>query len=145
MHSRITAGVNEAYQEGAILFYTLSATQGRGATLSDNKGEGARYDRLSYNYRSFLAAPPVRSDSQNELKKPQKHSSRRAEQQLPPKPAAASFTADSCQLKTAVSCIEREMLSNQKSWQLSASKLAAVCFSGSSLFKLFSWQFAGSW
>ena len=86
--SRIMAGVDEAYQDGAILFYTLSATQGRGTTLSDNKGEGAqnfgvfaqdeltirnrlvlllgaRYDRLSYNYRSFLAAPPVRSDSRD--------------------------------------------------------------------------------
>lgn len=86
--SKIMAGVDEAYQDGAILFYNLSATQGRGATLSDNKGEGAqnfgvfaqdeltinsrlilllgaRYDRLSYNYRSFLAAPPVRSDSKD--------------------------------------------------------------------------------
>lgn len=86
--SRLMAGVDEAYQDGAILFYNLSATQGRGATLSDNKGEGAqnfgvfaqdeltvsnrlvlllgaRYDRLSYNYRSFLAAPPVRSDSKD--------------------------------------------------------------------------------
>ena len=88
VHSRIMVGVDEAYQDGAILFYTLSATQGRGTTLTDNKGEGAqnfgvfaqdeltirnrlvlllgaRYDRLSYNYRSFLAAPPVRSDSKD--------------------------------------------------------------------------------
>jgi iron complex outermembrane receptor protein len=86
--SKFMAGVDEAYQDGAILFYNLSATNGRGPTLSDNKGEGAqnfgvfaqdelaisnklvlllgaRYDRLSYNYRSFLAAPPVRSDSKD--------------------------------------------------------------------------------
>ena len=83
--SRVTAGVDAAYQDGAILFYTLSPTAGRGTTLSDNKGEGAsnfgvflqdeltvgdrltlllgaRYDAVSYNYRSFLPAPPVRSD-----------------------------------------------------------------------------------
>jgi iron complex outermembrane recepter protein len=83
--SRITAGMDAAYQDGAILFYNLSATQDRGATLSDNKGEGAmnfgvflqdellvddrltlllgaRYDRVAYNYRSFLPAPPVRAD-----------------------------------------------------------------------------------
>ena len=86
--SKLMAGVDEAYQDGAILFYNLSATQGRGATLTDNKGEGAqnfgvfaqdeltisnrlvlllgaRYDRLSYNYRSFVASPPVRSDSKD--------------------------------------------------------------------------------
>ena len=85
MHSRFTLGVDEAYQDGAILFYTLSATQGRGTTLTDNKGEGAnnfglflqneltvndqlsllfgaRYDVVSYRYRSFLPDPPVRSD-----------------------------------------------------------------------------------
>lgn len=88
VRSRIMLGVDEAYQDGAILFYNLSATQGRGATLTDNKGEGAqnfgvflqdelavndrltlllgaRYDRISYNYRSYLAAPPVRSDSRD--------------------------------------------------------------------------------
>jgi iron complex outermembrane receptor protein len=83
--SLITLGVDDAYQDGAILFYTLSPTQGRGTTLMDNKGEGAnnfgvflqnelgiddrltlslgaRYDAIAYNYRSFLPAPPVRSD-----------------------------------------------------------------------------------
>lgn len=83
--SRLTAGVDGAYQDGAILFYTLSSTQGRGTTLSDNKGEGAsnlgafvqdelavgdrltlllgaRYDAVAYSYRSFLPTPPVRSD-----------------------------------------------------------------------------------
>jgi iron complex outermembrane receptor protein len=88
MASRVMVGVDEAYQDGAILFYTLSATGGRGPTLTDNKGEGAqnlglfvqnelavnarltlllgaRLDRVSYNYRSYLAAPPVRSDSRD--------------------------------------------------------------------------------
>jgi iron complex outermembrane receptor protein len=83
--SLITLGVDDAYQDGAILFYTLSPTQGRGTTLTDNKGEGAnnfgaflqdeiaigdrltlslgaRYDAIAYNYRSFLPNPPVRSD-----------------------------------------------------------------------------------
>jgi iron complex outermembrane receptor protein len=83
--SLITVGVDDAYQDGAILFYTLSPTQDRGTTLTDNKGEGAnnfgvfvqdeigigdrltlslgaRYDAIAYSYRSFLPAPPVRSD-----------------------------------------------------------------------------------
>ena len=83
-----TLGIDEAYQDGAILFYTLSPTTGRGTTLTDNKGEGAnnfgafiqdewmvsdklslllgaRYDKIKYNYRSFLAAPPVRQDSKD--------------------------------------------------------------------------------
>ncbi len=86
--SRLTAGLDAAYQDGAILFYNLSATNGRGTTLSDNKGEGAvnvgifaqdelavnerlslllgaRYDRVAYHYRSFLANPPVRKDSRD--------------------------------------------------------------------------------
>jgi iron complex outermembrane receptor protein len=88
MRSRFSLGVDEAYQDGAILFYTLSATGGRGTTLTDNKGEGAsnfgvflqdeltvndrltlllggRYDAIAYRYRSFLPAPPVRSDSKS--------------------------------------------------------------------------------
>ncbi len=83
--SLFSLGVDDAYQDGAILFYTLSPTRGRGTTLTDNKGEGAnnfgvfvqnelaatdrltlilgaRYDNVSYNYRSFLPDPPVRSD-----------------------------------------------------------------------------------
>ncbi len=83
---RLTLGIDEAYQDGAILFYTLSPETNRGSTLTDNKGEGAnnfgaflqdefkvserlglllgaRYDKVTYNYRSFLANPPVRSDS----------------------------------------------------------------------------------
>jgi iron complex outermembrane receptor protein len=34
-------GVDEAYQDGAILFYNLSLTNGRGDTLRQNKREGA--------------------------------------------------------------------------------------------------------
>ena len=83
---QFTLGIDEAYQDGAILFYTLSPETNRGTTLTDNKGEGAnnfgafiqdefkvserlglllgaRYDKIAYNYRSFLPNPPVRSDS----------------------------------------------------------------------------------
>ena len=86
--SRLTAGVDAAYQDGAILFYDLSATKGRGTTLTENKGEGAvnvgifaqdelavnerlslllgaRYDRVAYQYRSYLPNPPVRKDSRD--------------------------------------------------------------------------------
>lgn len=85
VQSRLTAGVDGAYQDGAILFYALSATQDRDSTLVDNKGEGAsnvgvfvqdelavgprlslllgaRYDAVAYNYRSYMPAPPVRAD-----------------------------------------------------------------------------------
>jgi iron complex outermembrane receptor protein len=84
--SRLTAGVDEAYQDGAILFYSLTAAGTRGTTLSDNKGEGAnnfgafvqeelrfndrfsvqagaRYDKIAYYYKSFLPTPPVPSDA----------------------------------------------------------------------------------
>jgi iron complex outermembrane receptor protein len=83
--SVLTFGVDEAYQDGAILFYSLTPTGDRGTTLTDNKGEGAnnfgvflqdelrvtarltlllgaRYDAVSYDYRSFLPSPPVASD-----------------------------------------------------------------------------------
>ena len=83
--SVLTFGLDEAYQDGAILFYNLTPTGDRGSTLTDNKGEGAnnfgvfvqdelsvnrrltlllgaRYDVVAYNYRSFLPSPPVRSD-----------------------------------------------------------------------------------
>jgi iron complex outermembrane receptor protein len=77
MKHRFTAGVDQAVQDGSIQFYALSLpTVTRGA-LSDNKGEGAfnsgaflqdeltvnnklslllggRYDRVSYNYRTFF-------------------------------------------------------------------------------------------
>jgi iron complex outermembrane receptor protein len=86
--SRLTAGVDAAYQDGAILFYNLSATQGRGTSLADNKGEGAknlgaflqdelsvtdrvsfllgaRWDQVQYNYRSYMPSAPVPRDSRD--------------------------------------------------------------------------------
>ncbi len=39
--STLQIGVDEAYQDGAILFYSLSATNGRGESLQQNKREGA--------------------------------------------------------------------------------------------------------
>lgn len=39
--NRFSAGFDEAYQDGAILFYSLSASNQRGTTLKDNKREGA--------------------------------------------------------------------------------------------------------
>ena len=88
VRSRLSVGVDEAYQDGTILFYNLSATNERGTTLSDNKGEGAnnlgifaqdelalserlslllgaRYDRIAYYYRSFMPTAPVRFDSRD--------------------------------------------------------------------------------
>lgn len=85
--SRLSVGMDEAYQDGSIQFYALAAGSTRGA-LSDNKGEGAhnlgffvqdqlsvnerlsllvgaRYDKVSYNYRSFLAAAPIKSQSKD--------------------------------------------------------------------------------
>ena len=82
---QFTLGVDEAYQDGAIQFYQLSATTGRGATMTDNKVEGAnnfgaflqdeftvsdrlgillgaRYDNIAYHYKSYMPAPPVRDD-----------------------------------------------------------------------------------
>lgn len=75
--NRLRVGGDFAYQDGAIQFYNLSATQDRGTTLQQNKGEaaqnagvfvqdevaltpsltllvGARYDDLSYFYRDFI-------------------------------------------------------------------------------------------
>jgi len=75
--NRFTIGLDQAYQDGAILFYGLSATNGRGRDLRDNKGEGAynsglfvedelavsekfaltlgaRGDAISYYYKSFI-------------------------------------------------------------------------------------------
>lgn len=86
-HSRMSAGVDEAYQDGSIQFYALTAGATRGA-LTDNKGEGAhnlgvflqdevtlsdrlslvlggRYDRVAYNYRSFLPAALIKSQSKD--------------------------------------------------------------------------------
>jgi iron complex outermembrane receptor protein len=39
--ARLLAGLDEAYQDGAILFYSLTADGNRGPTLRDNKREGA--------------------------------------------------------------------------------------------------------
>jgi iron complex outermembrane receptor protein len=73
----LLAGVDEAYQDGAILFYSLDSTGNRGTTLRDNKREGAnnlgvfaqeqidvgervsltlgaRYDAIGYYYDSFI-------------------------------------------------------------------------------------------
>jgi iron complex outermembrane receptor protein len=75
--NRIIVGIDEAYQDGAILFYSLSPTNSRGNTLSTNKREGAnnfgafihseiiindrvsiliggRYDNVSYYSEDFL-------------------------------------------------------------------------------------------
>jgi iron complex outermembrane receptor protein len=41
VRGRFTAGVDEAFQDGAILFYDLTAAGTRGPTLRDNKREGA--------------------------------------------------------------------------------------------------------
>ncbi|HUP87926.1 MAG TPA: TonB-dependent receptor [Longimicrobiales bacterium] len=73
-----TGGVDAAYQDGAILFYGLTAQGTRASDLRDNKKEGAtnlglfaqqllrwskleltaglRYDNISYNYQSFINA-----------------------------------------------------------------------------------------
>ncbi|HEY0243458.1 MAG TPA: TonB-dependent receptor, partial [Gemmatimonadaceae bacterium] len=71
------AGADGALQDGTILFYSLSADNARGTELRDNKGEGAtntgvfaqqqlvlknrfgvdigaRWDRIRYDYRSYM-------------------------------------------------------------------------------------------
>jgi iron complex outermembrane receptor protein len=75
----LLVGADYALQDGAILFYSLSPEQTRGDTLRDNKGEGARnagvfvseelslganerwtvaagarYDDITYDYRSYI-------------------------------------------------------------------------------------------
>jgi iron complex outermembrane receptor protein len=75
--SVLSVGVDEAYQDGAILFYSLTTDGNRGTTLRDNKREGAnnfgvfvqeeltlgerwdlslgaRYDNISYHYESYI-------------------------------------------------------------------------------------------
>ncbi len=79
--------MDEAYQDGSILFYSLAAGSTRGA-LVDNKSEGAqnvgffaqdelavsdrlsfviggRYDKIVYTYRSFLPAALVKQQSKD--------------------------------------------------------------------------------
>ena len=76
--NKITIGFDEDYQDGAILFYSLSTTNGRGSQLKSNKREGAnnygvfiqedviindkidfivgvRYDNITYYSEDFLA------------------------------------------------------------------------------------------
>jgi iron complex outermembrane receptor protein len=85
--SRISVGMDEAYQDGSIQFYALATGSTRGA-LTDNKGEGAqnfgvfaqdeltvndrlslllgaRYDRVAYNYRSFLPTAVIKGQSRD--------------------------------------------------------------------------------
>ncbi|MDP3775510.1 MAG: TonB-dependent receptor [Gemmatimonadales bacterium] len=75
--STLMAGVDEAYQDGAILFYSLTPEATRGDTLRGNKREGAnnfgifaqqelglggrvsvtlgaRYDAIAYDYNDFI-------------------------------------------------------------------------------------------
>lgn len=77
LKNQLTVGFDEAYQDGAILFYSLSPTNGRGSTLNTNKREGAntfglflqnelrvdekvsiivggRYDKVTYYSENFL-------------------------------------------------------------------------------------------
>lgn len=75
---KLLVGADYALQDGAILFYSLSPQNTRGDTLRDNKGEGARntgvfvseelslsgdrlnvavgarYDDITYDYRSYI-------------------------------------------------------------------------------------------
>lgn len=58
--NHFVAGFDEAYQDGAILFYNLSSTNGRGNQLKDNKREGANtfgafiQEELVYNEKYSL-------------------------------------------------------------------------------------------
>jgi iron complex outermembrane receptor protein len=77
LHNSLSLGADESYQDGAILFYNLSANNGRGETLKSNKREGAntfgafvqnelrindkisillggRYDNVTYYSEDFL-------------------------------------------------------------------------------------------
>ena len=79
IQNKFIVGIDEAYQDGAILFYSLSSTNSRGNELKDNKREGAntfgafvqdevvldeklslivgaRYDNISYYSESFITA-----------------------------------------------------------------------------------------
>lgn len=77
LSNRLTIGLDQAYQDGAIQFYSLNSTNGRGTTLRDNKKEGAynsglfienetsirerlaitvgaRGDAIAYDYRNYI-------------------------------------------------------------------------------------------
>lgn len=79
IQNKLVVGGDQAYQDGAILFYSLSSTNSRGDLLKDNKREGAnnlgafvqdeiifndklsliigaRYDNISYYSESFITA-----------------------------------------------------------------------------------------
>jgi len=78
VNNMLVTGIDEAYQDGAILFYSLSPTNFRGSELRTNKREGAenfgafvqdeiiinnkfsliaggRYDNITYNSEDYLA------------------------------------------------------------------------------------------
>lgn len=78
-NNTVMVGMDEAYQDGAILFYNLTATNGRSDTLRSNKREGAnnfgvfihdevaignsvrvflgaRYDKATYYSQDYMAA-----------------------------------------------------------------------------------------
>ncbi|MGE5350696.1 MAG: TonB-dependent receptor plug domain-containing protein, partial [Acidobacteriota bacterium] len=56
VENRFSIGMDEAYQDGAILFYSLSATNGRGSELRDNKREGANsFGAFFQNEITFLS------------------------------------------------------------------------------------------
>ncbi len=77
LKNTLLAGIDEAYQDGAIHFYNLTPTGDRGTTVKDNKREGAnnfgaflqdeifltrdlnamvgaRYDNITYYYDSYI-------------------------------------------------------------------------------------------
>ncbi len=79
IQNKLIVGGDEAYQDGAILFYSLSSTNSRGDVLRDNKREGVntfgafvqdeivfknklslifggRYDNISYYSESFISS-----------------------------------------------------------------------------------------
>lgn len=79
IQNKFVVGADEAYQDGAILFYSLSPTNSRGDVLKDNKREGAntfgafvqdeilfneklsiivgaRYDNITYYSESFITS-----------------------------------------------------------------------------------------
>lgn len=91
--SRFTAGFDQQYQDGTVLFYNLRAGGSRGQTLSQNKQEGAltlggyaeetvtlndqwtikvggRYDHIRYFFRNFFdSLSSIRSPQEKVFKK----------------------------------------------------------------------------
>ena len=68
VRGRLTAGVDEAYQDGAVIFHSLSADGTRGLELRDNKREGANNfgvfvdEQLAFGERLLVSAG-VRHDA----------------------------------------------------------------------------------